>query len=145
MNTKQWLWKEEKREEEKVNDRLESDDSNFDYNDMYQNIFANDLADNSDNEDFTFSFDDKEIRLFLQSKSIKELKLLAEHHKIALVNVIEKQDLIARLATDPTLKISVSKDLSAKQAAEEKNENTCKNGSVMVGRNWGKRSGKNSL
>ena len=112
---------------------------------MYQNIFANDLADNSDNEDFTFSFDDKEIRLFLRSKSIKELKLLAEHHKIALVNVIEKQDLIARLATDPTLKISVSKDLSAKQAAEEKNENTRKNGSVMVGRNWGKRSGKNSL
>ena len=133
--------------DEEVNDKLESGDSNFDDNDMYQNIFANDSADNSDNNDFTFSFDDKEIQLFLWSKSIKELKLLTKHHKISLVNVIEKQNLIAHLASDPTLKICVSKDLSAKQAAEVKERKRSQKVDLSFwggGRKLG-RSGKNSL
>ncbi len=105
--------------DEDVNDESEFTNSTIDDNDMYQNIFAND-SNSSDGDDFTCSIDDKELILFLRSKSIKELKLLAEHHKISLVNVIEKQDLIARLAIDPTLKICVSKDMSAKQAGKVK-------------------------
>ena len=49
---------------------------------MYENIFADD-PDSPDDEDFTSYIDDKEINSFLQSKSIKELKLLAEQHKIS--------------------------------------------------------------
>jgi hypothetical protein len=105
--------------DEDVIDESECSDSSIDNEDMYRDIFADD-PDSSDDEDFTFCVDDKEIKLFLRSKSIKELKLLAEQHKISLVNVIEKQDLVVRLASNPTLKICVSKDMGEKKAAEVK-------------------------
>ena len=56
--------------DEDVIDESECSDSSIDNEDMYRDIFADD-PDSSDDEDFTFCIDDKEIKLFLRSKSIK--------------------------------------------------------------------------
>lgn len=97
-------------------DESESLDQNREAVDMAEEVFS-DTSDNCDDESVSFDVDDEEVKLFLQSKSVKELKLLASQHKICIINVVEKGNLVARLINDPVLRKLVSKDITNKRVA----------------------------